>query len=113
MSQHHEWTLRTTRAPNDTPPWSRLRRAVRHAGRACLAALALALPWLPAQAADIVIGQIAPLSGVLASTGKQMVLGGSLYFRHVNATGGCARPEDHGAGGRRWLPGGRYRAPDA
>ncbi|WP_232829073.1 ABC transporter substrate-binding protein [Simplicispira lacusdiani] len=88
MSQHHEWTLRTTRAPNDSPPWSRLRRTVRHAGRACLAVLALALPWLPAQAADIVIGQIAPLSGVLASTGKQMVLGGSLYFRHVNATGG-------------------------
>lgn len=88
MSQHHEWTLRATRAPNDTPPWSRLRRAVRHAGRACLAALALALPFSLAQAADIVIGQVAPLSGVLASTGQQMVLGGSLYFRHVNATGG-------------------------
>jgi ABC-type branched-subunit amino acid transport system substrate-binding protein len=38
--------------------------------------------------AEIVIGQIAPLSGVLASTGKQMVVGGDIYFKHVNATGG-------------------------
>jgi ABC-type branched-subunit amino acid transport system substrate-binding protein len=41
-----------------------------------------------AQAADITIAQVAPLSGVLASTGKQMVLGGKLYFDHVNAKGG-------------------------
>jgi ABC-type branched-subunit amino acid transport system substrate-binding protein len=41
-----------------------------------------------AQASDITIGQVAPLSGVLASTGAQMVLGGRIYFAHVNATGG-------------------------
>ena len=49
--------------------------------------LALVLPW-SAAFADIVIGQVAPLSGVLASTGEQMVLGGSIYFSHVNAQGG-------------------------
>lgn len=38
--------------------------------------------------AQIVIGQVAPLSGVLASTGKQMVTGGDIWFKHVNATGG-------------------------
>lgn len=38
--------------------------------------------------ADVVIGQVAPLSGVLASTGQQMVLGGKVYFDEVNAQGG-------------------------
>ena len=69
-------------------PGARLCNAVRSLGRwgaAC--ALSLVLPWSAARA-DIVIGQVAPLSGVLASTGKQMVLGGSIYFRHVNAQGG-------------------------
>ncbi len=41
-----------------------------------------------AHAADITIAQVAPLSGVLASTGKQMVLGGQIYFDHINARGG-------------------------
>ena len=41
-----------------------------------------------ASASDIVISQIAPLTGVLASTGKQMVVGGQIYFDHINATGG-------------------------
>lgn len=45
-----------------------------------------------AAAAEIVIGQVAPLSGVLASTGEQMVLGGKIYFEAVNAQGGV-----HGA----------------
>jgi ABC-type branched-subunit amino acid transport system substrate-binding protein len=49
---------------------------------------ALALPHARARAADIVIGQVAPLSGVLASTGAQMVVGGRIYFEHVNARGG-------------------------
>jgi branched-chain amino acid transport system substrate-binding protein len=48
---------------------------------------ALALP-ARARATDLVIGQVAPLSGVLASTGAQMVLGGRIYFEHVNARGG-------------------------
>ena len=39
-------------------------------------------------AQEIVIGQVAPLSGVLASTGAQMVLGGKIYFDSVNAQGG-------------------------
>lgn len=38
--------------------------------------------------AQVVVGQVAPLSGVLASTGHQMVLGGKIYFDHVNANGG-------------------------
>lgn len=37
---------------------------------------------------DIVIGQVAPLSGVLADTGKDMVLGARVYFDSVNAKGG-------------------------
>ncbi|MCD6077027.1 MAG: extracellular ligand-binding receptor [Ramlibacter sp.] len=49
---------------------------------------ALALPHARARTADLVIGQVAPLSGVLASTGAQMVVGGRIYFEHVNARGG-------------------------
>ena len=49
---------------------------------------ALALPQARARSADLVIGQVAPLSGVLASTGAQMVVGGRIYFEHVNARGG-------------------------
>ena len=45
-----------------------------------------------AAAADLVIGQVAPLSGVLASTGRQMVVGGQIYFDAINAQGGI-----HGA----------------
>ena len=45
-----------------------------------------------AGAADLVIGQVAPLSGVLASTGHQMVVGGQIYFDAINAEGGI-----HGA----------------
>ncbi len=52
-----------------------------------IGALVLAAAGL-AQAADITIAQVAPLSGVLASTGKQMVLGGKIYFDHINAKGG-------------------------
>ncbi len=58
-----------------------------------LAALALAaVIHAGAQAGDLVIGQVAPLSGVLASTGKQMVLGPKIYFDHINSKGGI-----HGA----------------
>jgi branched-chain amino acid transport system substrate-binding protein len=53
-------------------------------GAAVVAGLVLAAP----AAAEIVVGQVAPLSGVLASTGRQMVLGGEIYFKHVNAKGG-------------------------
>jgi len=37
---------------------------------------------------EIVIGQVAPLSGVLADTGKDMVLGAKIYFDQVNEQGG-------------------------
>ena len=43
---------------------------------------------LPVSAADIVIGQITPLTGVLANTGQQLALGAKLWFEHVNAQGG-------------------------
>ena len=49
---------------------------------------ALALPQARARSAELVVAQVAPLSGVLASTGAQMVVGGRIYFEHVNATGG-------------------------
>lgn len=39
-------------------------------------------------AQEILIGQVAPLSGVLGDTGKEMVLGVQVYFDHVNARGG-------------------------
>lgn len=53
-----------------------------------LAAILLSATAFPAAAADIVIGQVAPLSGVLASTGRDMVLGARVYFDHINASGG-------------------------
>ncbi|AKJ30555.1 ABC transporter substrate-binding protein [Caldimonas brevitalea] len=39
-------------------------------------------------AADIVIGQVAPLTGVIAGTGDEYVAGAHAYFAHVNAKGG-------------------------
>jgi branched-chain amino acid transport system permease protein len=45
-----------------------------------------------AQAADLTVVQVAPLTGVLSSTGQQMVLGGKIYFDWVNDQGGI-----HGA----------------
>ena len=56
------------------------------------AALLLALPVHAAN--DIVIGQVAPLSGVLATTGAQMVLGGKIYFDEINAQGGVNGAKD-------------------
>jgi len=50
----------------------------------------LSLAAFSATAADIVIGQSAPLSGTLASTGREMVLGAKIYFDAVNAQGGVA-----------------------
>lgn len=70
---------------------SALLRQSQHA----LAVLALGAGSLACAApppADITVVQVAPLSGVLASTGQQMVLGGKIYFDWVNAQGGV-----HGA----------------
>ncbi|MDB5966201.1 MAG: transporter substrate-binding protein [Polaromonas sp.] len=61
-------------------------------GLRMLAALAFCAMGVAASAAELVIGQVAPLSGVLASTGHQMVVGGRIYFDAVNAQGGV-----HGA----------------
>ncbi len=66
-------------------------RQIQHA----LAVLALGASGLACAAptpADITVVQVAPLTGVLASTGEQMVLGGKIYFDWVNAQGGV-----HGA----------------
>jgi ABC-type branched-subunit amino acid transport system substrate-binding protein len=52
------------------------------------AALAAGALLGTAAQAQIVVAQVAPLSGVLATTGQQMVVGGRIYFSHVNATGG-------------------------
>ena len=55
-------------------------------------ALSLAAIMLPAQAApareDLVIGQVAPLTGTIAGTGNEYVAGGAAYFAHVNDNGG-------------------------
>ncbi|HEX7970950.1 MAG TPA: ABC transporter substrate-binding protein, partial [Thiobacillus sp.] len=37
---------------------------------------------------EIVIGQVAPMTGALAQYGKEMTLGVDLYVRHVNDKGG-------------------------
>jgi branched-chain amino acid transport system substrate-binding protein len=57
-----------------------------------LAALALCSVGSMGIASELVIGQVAPLTGVLASTGHQMVVGGKIYFDAINARGGV-----HGA----------------
>lgn len=76
------------------------------------AAAALALMWGGAiapslHAAEIVVGQVAPLTGVLASTGAQMVLGGKIYFDWVNAQGGV-----HGASIRQSVVDDAYKVAD-
>ncbi|KIF82501.1 ABC transporter substrate-binding protein [Noviherbaspirillum autotrophicum] len=52
------------------------------------ACLALSLACGSASAEELVIGQVAPLSGVLADTGRDMVLGARVYFDYVNDHGG-------------------------
>lgn len=72
------------------PPFTFVRK-IQHA----LTVLALGASGLACAApapADITVVQVAPLTGVLASTGQQMVLGGKIYFDWVNAQGGV-----HGA----------------
>ncbi len=55
-----------------------------------LAGACLALPFAcgSASAEELVIGQVAPLSGVLTDTGRDMVLGVRVYFDYVNDHGG-------------------------
>ncbi len=61
-------------------------------GLQTVAALALCGLGGLVPAAELVIGQVAPLTGVLGSTGHQMVVGGQIYFDAINAQGGI-----HGA----------------
>ncbi|MCB1960367.1 MAG: ABC transporter substrate-binding protein [Rhodocyclaceae bacterium] len=56
--------------------------------RRAIAWVALAATPALVNAADIVIGQVAPLSGVLAPTGTGVNLGIQAYFARVNANGG-------------------------
>ena len=42
----------------------------------------------PSGPGEVVIGQVAPLSGTIAGTGEEYVAGGAAYFAHVNANGG-------------------------
>ena len=76
-------------------------------GRQAVAALALGTLTGLAPAADLVIGQVAPLSGVLASTGHQMVVGGKIYFEHINDQGGI-----HGAKIRHEVVDDGYKVPE-
>jgi branched-chain amino acid transport system substrate-binding protein len=61
---------------------------IRSLARGALLGLAFCSGAGGAAAADITIAQVAPLSGVLATTGQQMVLGGKIYFSHINDKGG-------------------------
>ncbi|HJV85734.1 MAG TPA: ABC transporter substrate-binding protein [Noviherbaspirillum sp.] len=56
--------------------------------RLAVACLGTSLAMMAWGAEDIVIGQVAPLSGVLADTGKDMVLGAKVYFDYINEQGG-------------------------
>lgn len=49
---------------------------------------ATAFAALPAQAKEIVVGQVAPFSGSQAVTGKAIHAGAKLYIDHVNGQGG-------------------------
>lgn len=56
---------------------------------------------------DLVIGQVAPLSGVLADSGKDMVLGVKVYFDYVNDHGGV-----HGRKLRQVVKDDGYKVPE-
>ncbi len=62
---------------------------------------------LPAAAADLVIGQVAPFSGPLAPTGSHLRAGAQLYIDAVNAKGGI-----HGNKLRLLSKDDGYKAPD-
>jgi len=64
--------------------------AVRHwlASPVLCAGVLLAAMVGAAQAAPIVVGQVAPLSGLKASDGRGYSAGMQMYFNHVNKAGG-------------------------
>ena len=66
-----------------------LRRRTVSSLAAFAACALLTAAGLPARAAgEIVIGQVVPLSGVIAATGAEYVAGAQAYFAQVNARGG-------------------------
>jgi ABC-type branched-subunit amino acid transport system substrate-binding protein len=70
-------------------PASLLRRRTLNSIGALAAALAMLASGAPARAAsEIVLGQVVPLSGVIAATGAEYVAGAQAYFAQVNAKGG-------------------------
>ncbi len=73
---------------NTTSKTQRVLRHMRAQAARSLTAILLSATAFAAAGADIVVGQVAPLSGVLASTGRDMVLGARIYFDHINASGG-------------------------
>jgi branched-chain amino acid transport system substrate-binding protein len=60
-----------------------------HLARVALAA-ALVVGAHGARAANIVIGQVGPMSGLEATQGRAYATGMELYFNHVNKTGGVS-----------------------
>jgi len=52
------------------------------------AMLAMITHALPAHASEIVVGQVAPLSGIDANQGRAYLAGLQIYFHHVNKIGG-------------------------
>lgn len=75
-------------APAATATPSR-RTALGQLGAGLLGGISLSALAEPTGKEDtLVIGQSAPLSGVLADTGREMVLGGRIWFEHVNSQGG-------------------------
>ena len=73
-------------SPGVPRAWGRL--AARWLAASVAASFAALSAVGAASANDIVIGQVAPLSGVLADTGREMVLGAKVYFDQVNEQGG-------------------------
>lgn len=68
---------------------SLLRRRTLSSFGALAAALAVSgLPGPARAASDIVIGQVVPLSGVIAATGAEYLAGAQAHFAQVNARGG-------------------------
>lgn len=56
--------------------------------RSLLLSLAVTAAGTAFAADEIVIGQIAPLTGTIAGTGDEYVAGAAAYFAHINAKGG-------------------------
>jgi ABC-type branched-subunit amino acid transport system substrate-binding protein len=56
----------------------------------CLLALCALASGAAHPAAELVVGQVVPLTGVVAASAKEYVAGAQLYFDHINASGGIA-----------------------